>query len=128
MFRLPLLLREECIADDVVLVVVRLYMRLLSIELRDDSLDRLVRLLITTANANLRVADFEAGYQPNASTVVRGHKGLPDPAKPVTPRKILIRHLVCDTPPTIRLCTCYVFLFESLPVCQCSPLHQATAS
>jgi hypothetical protein len=89
------MLREECMADDVVAAVVRLYMRLLTMEPRDESLERCVRLLITTANPDVAAGDAGVAYDPAAGTgtAVRGHKGLHD-AHPVTPRKLYLRNLV----------------------------------
>lgn len=45
--------------------------------------------------ADLNIADSEAGYESNARAVAKGHRGISDPARPVTPRKIVLRNMVC---------------------------------
>lgn len=49
-YRLPLLLREECIPDGVVEVIGRVYGHLLALDMNDESLDRLLRFIITTSH------------------------------------------------------------------------------
>lgn len=49
-YRLPLLLRNESIPDEVVRVILKFYSHLLSLDLNDESLERLIRFVVTTAH------------------------------------------------------------------------------